>query len=123
MVPPLEGLWWAEDMESFTAARDKSRWHWRLMLMTPPWITAEQVETAGAVRWEQFAEGLCVQTLHVGPYDAEGPVLEQMHHEVIPARDLEMTGRHHEIYLGDPRRTDPERLRTILRQPVRRVLR
>lgn len=123
VVPPLEGLWWAEDMESFTAARDKSRWHWRLMLMTPPWITAEQVETAGAVRWEQFAEGLCVQTLHVGPYDAEGPVLEQMHHEVIPARDLEMTGRHHEIYLGDPRRAAPERLRTILRQPVRRMLR
>ncbi|MFC5299608.1 MAG: GyrI-like domain-containing protein [Brachybacterium tyrofermentans] len=123
VVPPLEGLWWADDMEAFTALRDKSRWHWRLMLMTPPWITAEQVETAGAVRWEQFAEGLCVQTLHVGPYDAEGPVLEQMHHEVIPARDLEMTGRHHEIYLGDPRRAAPERLRTILRQPVRRMLR
>lgn len=123
VVPPLEGLWWAEDMESFTAARDKSRWHWRLMLMTPPWITSAHVETTGGVRWEQFDEGLCVQTLHVGPYDTEGPVLEQLHHEVIPARGLEMTGRHHEIYLGDPRRAAPERLRTILRQPVRRELR
>lgn len=123
VVPPLEGLWWAEDMESYSAARDKSRWHWRLMLMTPPWITSTLVETTGGVRWEQFDEGLCVQTLHVGPYDAEGPVIEQLHHEVIPARGLEMTGRHHEIYLGDPRRAAPERLRTILRQPVRRELR
>lgn len=118
VVPPLEGLWWAEDMEAFTAARDKDRWHWRLMLMTPDWIPRELVETAGDVRWELFDEGRCVQTLHVGPYDAEGPVLERMHHEVIPEEGLTMTGRHHEIYLGDPRRAAPERLRTILRQPV-----
>lgn len=119
VVPPLEGLWWAEDMAAFTSARDKTRWHWRLMLMTPSWITGEMVETAGEVRWEVFEEGLCVQTLHVGPYDAEGPVLEQMHQEVIPGQGLEMRGEHHEIYLGDPRRAAPDRLRTILRQPVR----
>ena len=59
-----------------------------------------------------------MQTLHVGPYDAEAPVLEIMHHQVIPVRGLTMTGKHHEIYLSDSRRTNPTRLKTILRQPV-----
>lgn len=67
----------------------------------------------------ELGRGRCLQTLHVGPYDAEGPVLERMHHEEIPAQGLTMTGLHHEIHLGDPRRAAPERLRTILRQPVR----
>lgn len=121
VVPPLEGLWWAEDMDAFTTRRDKDHWQWRMMLMTPPWITAADVDAVregSAVRWEEFDEGRCLQTLHVGPYDAEGPVLERMHHEEIPAQGLTMTGLHHEIYLGDPRRAAPERLRTILRQPV-----
>lgn len=135
VVPPLEGLWWAGDMASFTDARDKSVWNWTLMLQVPGWLR-EQDTTAAAekVRRKKTAperlddlrtgvldEGLCVQTLHVGPYDAEGPVLAEMHHEFIPAHGLEMTGRHHEIYLGDPRRAAPEKLRTILRQPVRTV--
>ena len=122
VVPPLEGLWWAEDMDAFTSRRDKDRWQWRMMLMTPPWITAADVDAVregSTVRWEEFDEGRCLQTVHVGPYDEEGPVLERMHREEIPARGLAMTGRHHEIYLGDPRRAAPERLRTILRQPVR----
>ena len=122
VVPPLEGLWWAEDMDAFTTRRDKDRWQWRMMLMTPDWITGEDVDAVregSTVRWEQFDEGRCLQTLHVGPYDEEGPVLERMHHEEIPAQGLTMTGLHHEIYLGDPRRAAPERLRTILRQPVR----
>ena len=122
VVPPLEGLWWAEDMDAFTSRRDKDRWQWRMMLMTPPWITAADVDAVregSTVRWEEFDEGRCLQTVHVGPYDEEGPVLERMHREEIPARGLAMTGRHHEIYLGDPRRATPERLRTILRQPVR----
>lgn len=62
-----------------------------------------------------------MQTLHVGPYDDEGPVLARLHDEVLPARGLRPTGHHHEVYLGDPRRSAPERLRTILRQPVERV--
>jgi hypothetical protein len=124
VVPPLEGLWWAEDMEAFTARRDKDRWQWRMMLMTPPFIEAEHLAAAGLaeggpVRWEAFDEGRCLQTLHIGPYDAEGPVLERLHHEEVPARGLALRGLHHEIYLGDPRRAAPERLRTILRQPVR----
>jgi len=133
-VMPLEALWWSDDMATFTSARDKSRWDWTLMTMIPEWITAEHVERAReavakkgdapvleALRLEQLHEGLCVQTLHVGPYDEEGPVLEEIHNKFIPERSLRMTGRHHEIYLSDPRRTAPEKLKTILRQPVMRA--
>ena len=132
VMPPLEGLWWAEDMASFTDVRDKSVWNWTLMLQVPGWLgeqdtaaATEMVRRKKAVperlddiRTGVLDEGLCVQTLHVGPYDGEGPVLAEMHHEFIPAQGLKMTGRHHEIYLGDPRRAAPEKLRTILRQPV-----
>jgi len=131
VVMPLEGLWWADDMAAFTARRDKTRWSWTLLILQPEWVDAalvdgarQVVEAKGAparladIRFETLDEGRCVQTLHLGPFDAEGPVLARMHDEVIPAHGLRMTGRHHEIYLSDPRRTAPERLRTILRQPV-----
>lgn len=131
VVPPLEGLWWADDMDSFTAARDKSRWHWTLMLMVPDWIDPRAftaaVEQAGAknrparlgdVRLETLSEGHCVQTLHVGSFDDEAGVLTQLHHQFIPDNALRLVGRHHEIYLSDFRRVAPERQRTILRQPV-----
>lgn len=131
VVMPLEALWSAEDMAAFTSARDKSQWDWTAMILTPDWITAEMFESAveqvarkdppsslDAVRLETLSESRCVQTLHVGPYDDEGPVLAEMHDEFIPRAGLRMTGRHHEIYLSDPRRVAPERLRTILRQPV-----
>lgn len=133
-VPPLEALWSADDMAAFTTARDTSRWDWTLLSLVPDWVTPEHVETAraqvarkggapvlDAVRLEALDEGLVVQTLHVGPYETEGPVLATMHHEVVPQHGLRMTGRHHEVYLNDARRTAPERLRTILRQPVERV--
>lgn len=103
------------------------------MNMIPPWITPQQVDDARAatarkgtapalanLRFEAFDEGLAVQTLHVGPFDAEATVLEELHSRFIPAHDLQLTGRHHEIYLSDPRRSAPEKLRTILRQPVLR---
>ncbi|MGW8532327.1 MULTISPECIES: GyrI-like domain-containing protein [Nocardiopsidaceae] len=131
VVMPLEGLWWAEDMDAFTAARDKSRWDWTMMIMVPDWtdqdMFASAVERAAAgnrparlgdVRLERLSEGRCVQTLHVGPFDGEAGVLARMHHEFIPDHGLRMTGKHHEIYLGDLRRVAPERMRTILRQPV-----
>lgn len=131
-VMPLEAQWWSDDMESFTNARDKSRWDWTLMNMVPDWVTQEHLDMAReavakkgespllkALRLEPLHEGLSVQTLHIGPYDDEGPVLEEMHNKFIPEKSLTMTGRHHEIYLGDPRRTAPEKLRTILRQPVK----
>ncbi|MDJ0348350.1 GyrI-like domain-containing protein [Cryobacterium sp. PH29-G1] len=74
-----------------------------------------------ALRFETLDEGLAVQTLHIGPYDDEGPVLAAMHTDFIPAHSLNMAGKHHEIYLSDPRRTAPEKLKIILRQPVVRA--
>lgn len=131
VVPPLEGLWWADDMNAFTAARDKSRWDWTLMLMVPSWIDqsmfAAAVRQAGAknrparlddVRLESLSEGRCAQTLHVGSFDDEADVLAQMHGEFIPGEGLHSVGTHHEIYLSDFRRTEPAKQRTLLRQPV-----
>lgn len=131
VVPPLEALWWAEDMAAFTTARDKSRWSWTAMLMVPDWLGPAEAEAArvGAaakrrlaavdrLRFGVLEEGRCVQILHVGPYDDEAEVLARMHREFIPQAGLRMTGKHHEIYLSDPRRTAPAKLRTILRQPV-----
>ncbi|MDN5915912.1 MAG: GyrI-like domain-containing protein [Pseudonocardia sp.] len=131
VVMPLEGLWWSADMDSFTSARDKSQWDWTMLNMVPDWISHDHVDAArravaatgkapalDALRLEPFDEGLSVQTLHLGSYDDEAPVLDTMHTEFIPARSLRMTGKHHEIYLSDSRRTAPSKLRTILRQPV-----
>ncbi|WP_082305351.1 GyrI-like domain-containing protein [Leucobacter japonicus] len=131
-VMPLEGLWWADDHASFTTARDKSQWRWTLLIVQPDWIDPDLVETARTrvaakpeaptrladVRFETVSEGRCVQTLHVGSYDDEAPVLARMHDVFMPAQGLRPRGTHHEIYLSDPRRTAPSRLRTILRQPV-----
>jgi hypothetical protein len=131
VVPPLEGLWWAEDMDSFTTSRDKSQWDWTLLLMVPDWIDRDLVSTAVAraaatsqparlddVRLESLYEGRCVQTLHVGSFDDEAGVLDRLHHEVIPGEGLRMAGTHHEIYLSDFRKVAPDKQRTILRQPV-----
>ncbi|MCK9868579.1 GyrI-like domain-containing protein [Nocardiopsis dassonvillei] len=131
VVMPLEGLWWADDMDAFTAARDKSRWDWTMMIMVPDWIDQDMFAAAvervaaknsparlGDVRMETLSEGRCVQTLHVGSFDDEADVLRRMHHEFLPGNGLRMVGRHHEIYLSDFRRVAPDRLRTILRQPV-----
>jgi hypothetical protein len=131
VVPPLEGLWWAQEMETFTTARDKTAWDWTMMIMQPEWITGEIF--AGAIqhvdrtkslpslhklRLAAYHEGLSVQILHIGSYDDEGPVLHNMHHRFIPENGFQMAGKHHEIYLSDARRVAPEKLRTVLRQPV-----
>ena len=131
VVPPLEGLWWADDLAAFTSARDKSAWDFTLMLFVPDWLDAghvdgviDTVRAKGSaprldeIRFDTLREGMCVQTLLVGPFDDEGPVLERMHTDVIPDAGMAMAGKHHEIYLSDVRRTAPEKLRTILRQPV-----
>jgi hypothetical protein len=133
-VMPLEGLWWSTEMESFTTGRDKSKWDWTLMIMQPEWITqdmfAESVRKVAeknaptvlsSVRLQTLSEGLSVQTLHVGPFDEEAGVLEKMHDRFIPDHSLEVVGKHHEIYFSDLRKTTPERLRTLLRQPVQRA--
>jgi hypothetical protein len=133
VVPPLEGLWWAEDMEAFSTQRDKSAWDWTMMIMQPEWVSPEMVDkVVGLVgkkkelpalpklRLEEYDEGLSVQILHVGSYDDEGPVLHRLHHEFIPQHGYEMRGKHHEIYLSDFRKVSPEKLKTVLRQPVRK---
>ena len=131
VVPPLEALWWAPIMDAFTSARDKSRWDWTAMIMVPDWITSQMFDDAldqaaakeplaglDKLRLQTLHEGSCVQTLHVGPYDDEDVVLAELHDDFIPSAGLRMTGKHHEIYLSDPRRVEPSKLRTILRQPV-----
>ncbi len=132
-VPPLEGLWWAADMDTFTVNLDKSAWDWTMMIMQPEWITPEMFTQAVAeaqkskglpalskMRLERYSEGLSVQIMHIGSYDAEGPTLARLHHEFIPQNGYVEAGKHHEIYLGDPRKTAPEKLKTVLRQPVAR---
>lgn len=131
-VMPLEGLWWAHDLSTFLSRR-KDEWSWTMMIAQPEWITPEMagaaITKAGAklgpgpasLRLDTLEEGLCVQTMHIGSYDAEGPVLARLHDEYLPQNGLKESGHHHEIYLGDPRRTAPEKLRTILRQPVIRT--
>jgi len=131
-VPPLEGLWWADDMAAFSTARDKSQWDWTMMIMTPEWITSEMIENAveqvqksknpialNKVRLEHYHEGLAVQIMYIGSYDSEGPVLLELHNKFIPDNGYIENGKHHEIYLSDPRRVPPEKLRTVLRQPIR----
>lgn len=138
VVGPLEGLWWADDMETFIT-REKDQWKWTMMIRQPDWLLGEHLEqvlvtsieknsaksdaptdeaTLRSVRLETFDEGDCVQVLHVGAYDDEGPVLAQMHNEYVPQKKMKMIGKHHEIYLNDPRKVTPDKLKTILRQPV-----
>lgn len=130
-VGPLEGLWSAPDLAAFTD-RDKDAWEWTLMIVQPDWVdepllgdahsrmTKQGRRPSDRVKLADFAEGLSVQILHVGPYDAEAPTIATLHQEFLPAQRLSPRGRHHEIYLSDARRTHPSRLRTILRQPVSR---
>jgi hypothetical protein len=131
-VGPLEGLWWTEDMTTFSVG-ERADWKWTMLIAQPEAVTPERFAT---VRWdltrqkelpglartrlESFEEGLAAQVLHVGPYSAEGPTIGGLH-AFIAAHGLAFDGvrqKHHELYLGDPRRAAPARLRTIIRQPV-----
>ena len=130
VVSPLEGLWWADDPADFVARR-KDRWRWTMMIMAPDFIDAPLFDAAVAktrkklgdappsLRLEPLTEGRSLQIMHIGSYDDEGPTLARLHDDVMPAEGLSFAGPHHEIYLGDPRKTAPARLRTILRQPVK----
>jgi hypothetical protein len=133
-VMPLEGLWWADDYALFTTQRDKSRWRWTLMVMQPEMVTAElacamidevrakkKLPRAADLRFEVYHEGLSLQIMHNGSYDDETPTLARLHNEYIPQNGYTENGLHHEIYLNDPNRVAPEKLRTVLRQPVRKV--
>jgi len=128
-VMPLEGLWWTPDYSTFTTD-DKSAWDWTMMIAQPEQVTAEVVEKAranaarkkslgaiGRVRLELFREGRVAQVMHIGPYATEGPTIQSLH-AFIAEKGYERAGKHHEIYLGNPRRSAPEKMKTIVRQPV-----
>ena len=128
-VMPLEGLWWAEEMTRFSTG-DKSHWFWTAMIMQPEYITealvneaVEQVTkkkgiaAAAQLRFEQFHEGRSAQILHIGAFSAERPNIERIHAE-IEAQGCHRSGKHHEIYLSDFRKTAPDKLKTIIRQPM-----
>jgi hypothetical protein len=133
VVPPLSGLWCAEDITAFHQGR-KNEFLWTLMIMQPDAVTPELLEKAktklaakkpaapfsGQVRLEVLQEGLAVQILHLGPYSAEGPTIARLH-DFMKENGYTFNGRHHEIYLGDPRRCQPEKLKTIIRQPVKKA--
>lgn len=147
VVPPLEGLWGSGGMEAklagardqaewlaIFAASDRDAWQWTMMIMQPDWITPEMFEDirdqVGKAKdlpaleklcFGSHCDGLSVQVMHIGPYADEGPVLAEMHLEFIPNNGYVETGKHHEIYLSDPRKTAPEKLKTVLRQPVTEV--
>jgi len=132
VVMPLEGLWWTDDPAQFSMS-NKAIWKWTAMIMQPEFVTAEMVTEAldelrkkkalpalEKVRFETYREGLAVQIMHIGPYAAEEPTIARLH-SFIRENGYELNGKHHEIYLSDPRRTAPEKLKTILRQPVRKA--
>jgi hypothetical protein len=128
-VLPLEGIWWADDMSLFTSG-DKTSWKWTLMIMQPEYVTRELYEQAleqvrrkkdpaalDGLRLESFREGLSAQLLHVGPFSEEGPTVERLH-RFIEENGYRRRDRHREIYLSDLRRTAPDKLKTIIRQPI-----
>lgn len=138
VVPPLEALWWAENPDAFTQNR-RDEWQWTVMLRVPETVTRDAFERgqgAAAAKLEKkkqdvtaiselrlatLSEGRCLQTLHIGPYTDEAPVLANLHDRVMPDLGVTFHGPHHEIYLSDPRRTDPQKLKTLLRQPVQPI--
>jgi len=128
-VCKLEAQWWSDGEREFTAV-PKQAWRWKLLIRTPDFVTQKEVESAVAVllkrgkgkeaervRLESLSEGKCVQMLHLGPYERESETIESMR-EFAASQALAFKGRHHEIYLSDPRRVAAEKLKTILRMPV-----
>lgn len=132
VVPPLEGLWHADDPSAFSEDR-RDAWQWVLMLMQPEHVNAgdlaealdalsrkgKRIDSHGRLQLQHLEEGRAVQCLHAGPYSDEGPSIQTLH-EYAAEQGYGLAGKHHEIYLSDPRRTAPEKLKTILRQPVAR---
>ncbi len=144
-VMPLEALWWIEGVDaeqamariaaqgSLPGDAGRNRWRWRAMILQLPPVDEQLVKQAAEeamakranpaldrLHYQTWAEGLCAQTLHVGPYSAEPATIESLHRAIVD-QGLRPSGHHHEIYLGDPRRSAREKLRTILRQPLEAV--
>jgi len=133
VVAPLSGLWCAEDITAFHEGR-KHEWEWTLMILQPDAVTPELLEKAkaklaakkeapacaGQARLDLLREGAAVQILHIGSYSSEGPTITRLH-DFMKENGYTFNGRHHEIYLGDPRRSHPDKLKTIIRQPVKKA--
>ena len=131
-VMPLEGLWWTDDMTQFTPD-NKDIWKWTYMIMQPQYVTEEMVQqaleqvakkkslpTLSKIRFESLHEGLSAQILHIGPFSEEGPTVQKLH-TYIKEKGYTFDGlkqKHHEIYLSDIRRVAPEKMKTVLRQPI-----
>ncbi len=131
VVKPLEGLFWSPDADTFVPA-DKGGWNWTLMLMEPTAVTRKRFEEGvrqlrerkdppglDKVRLEAWREGKAAQILHVGPYATEAPTIERLH-VFIRESGLRLSGKHHEIYIGNPQKSAPEKLKTVIRQPASR---
>ena len=128
-VMPLEGLWWVDDMTQFSVER-RNDWKWTVMMMQPEFVTHDLIDKAieqaqkkkpvdfSKVRFEPFAEGKSAQILHIGPFSEEGPTVEKIH-RFIKENGFTLTGKHHEIYLSDIRKSAPEKWKTIIRQPMK----
>ena len=127
-VMPLEGLWWTDDPRDFILA-NKDNWKWTAMIAQPEFVSDEDVATGrtyvqrkkkdmdlSRIRFESYTEGMSAQILYTGSFAGEGPTIEKIH-AAISAAGKQLRGKHHEIYLNDMRRTAPEKLKTILRQP------
>jgi hypothetical protein len=131
-VMPLEGLFWADDMSAFDAEKgDRNAWKWTLMIMQPDFVTPDDFRDAvrsamkkkaipllDRVRFEKFREGKAAQLMHIGPYAAEAPNILKIHRKIAEIGGR-LSGRHHEIYLSDPNRAAPEKMKTVIRQPYR----
>jgi hypothetical protein len=131
-VAPLGARWWADDWDAFIAGR-REEWQWTAMILQPDHVAAADFDATldelarkkkctaahDRLRLETLEEGPCVQVLHLGPYADEGPAIAAMH-AFAEAQGYALTGRHHEVYLSDPRRTAPEKLKTVLRQQLKR---
>jgi len=129
VVPPLEALWWADNPHAF-ASGNRNDWKWTLLMLLPDWVTQIDVDKViedlvkkyrspeSSVGVRRISEGECFQALHVGPFSAEGPILSDLHNRLMPSLGMTFNGPHHEIYLSDFRKAAPEKLKTILRQPV-----
>jgi hypothetical protein len=129
-VMALEGLWWTDEGYLDFAATKRDHWNWTMMMMQPEVVSADLVHEMIAevkqkknppaidrVWFEEYDEGVSVQIMHIGPYSAEHATIVGMHH-FINDIGYECSGKHHEIYLSDPNRAAPEKLKTVLRQPV-----
>lgn len=131
-VMPLEGLFWTDDMSKFNQD-NKNIWKWTIMIMQPKFVTEkffndclEEVnkrknfQSLSKIRFEKYSEGLSAQIMYIGPYSDEGPTIMKVH-DFVKRKGYELKGKHHEIYLGDPGRTKPEKLKTIIRQPIAKI--